>query len=79
MIVERDYCCDFGDCFFTGQTAAQLVAAALVLQTLLSIEYSTALILATTIVVMYTATGGFLAITYTDWVQFTIIFIVYFL
>ena len=60
---------------FTGQTAAQLVAAALVLQSLLSIEYSTALILATTIVVMYTATGGFLAITYTDWVQFTIIFI----
>ena len=60
---------------FTGQTAAQLVAAALVLQSLLDIEYSTALILATTIVVLYTTTGGFLAITYTDWVQFTIIFI----
>jgi SSS family solute:Na+ symporter len=37
-------------------------------------EYEMALLLSAGIIVTYTATGGFLAITYTDWVQVSILF-----
>lgn len=60
---------------FVGYAAGQLVAAALILQTLLGWDYGTSLALASAIIVLYTATGGFLAITYTDWVQISILFI----
>ncbi len=60
---------------FTGFAAGQLAAAGAILSTLLGWDYSSSLLLASAIIVMYTATGGFLAITYTDWVQFTLLFI----
>jgi len=54
--------------------AGQIAASAFVLQTLLGMEFSTALLLSAAIIVIYTSTGGFLAITYTDWVQVSILF-----
>jgi len=42
---------------------------------LLGWDYSTSLLLASAIIIVYTATGGFLAVTYTDWVQFALLFI----
>ena len=55
--------------------AGQLAAAGAVLSVLLGWDYSTSLLLASAIIVVYTATGGFLAITYTDWVQFILLFV----
>lgn len=60
---------------YVATTAAQLVAAAVVMQTLLGIGFVPALALSSAIIVVYTATGGFLAITYTDWVQVSILFV----
>jgi SSS family solute:Na+ symporter len=60
---------------YVATIAAQLVAAAVVMQTLLGIEFLPALALASAVTVLYTATGGFLAITYTDWVQVGILFV----
>lgn len=54
---------------FTAYSAGQLAAAAAILQVLLGWDYSLALLLAGAIVILYTATGGYLAVTYTDWVQ----------
>ncbi len=59
---------------FTGYAAGQLAAAGAILSTLLGWDYSTSLLLASSIIVVYTATGGFLAVTYTDWVQFSLLF-----
>lgn len=60
---------------YLGYAAGQIAASALVLQTLLGMEFETALLLSAGIIVIYTATGGFLAITYTDWVQVSILFV----
>jgi len=60
---------------YLGYGAGQIAASALVLQTLLGMEYDVALLLSAGIIVIYTATGGFLAITYTDWVQVSILFL----
>lgn len=60
---------------YTGFAAGQLAAAGAILSTMLGWDYSTSLLLASAIIVVYTATGGFLAITYTDWVQLTLLFI----
>jgi solute:Na+ symporter, SSS family len=54
---------------FTAYSAGQLVAAAAMLQVLLGWDYDAALLLAGAIVIVYTAAGGYLAVTYTDWVQ----------
>ena len=59
---------------FIAFAAGQLAAAGAVLSTLLGWDYSTSLLLASTIIVIYTATGGYLAVTYTDWVQLTLLF-----
>jgi SSS family solute:Na+ symporter len=59
---------------FTAFAAGQLAAAGAILSSLLGWDYSTAVLLASAIIVVYTATGGFLAITYTDWVQFGLLF-----
>lgn len=59
---------------YLGYAAGQIAASALVLQTLLGMEYEAALLLSAGIVIVYTATGGFLAITFTDWVQVSILF-----
>jgi len=60
---------------YIGYSAGQLAAAGAVLSTLLGWDYSSSLLLASAIIVIYTATGGFLAVTYTDWVQITLLFI----
>ena len=53
--------------------AGQLVAAAAILQVLLDWDYNIALLVAATVVVIYTAVGGYLAVTYTDWLQFILL------
>ncbi len=60
---------------FVAFAAGQLAAAAAILQTLLGWDYSTALLLASSIIVVYTATGGLLAVTYTDWIQLFLLFV----
>lgn len=60
---------------FTAYAAGQLAAAASILHTLLGWDFGAALVLASTIIVAYTAAGGYLAVTYTDWVQFALLFI----
>lgn len=60
---------------FTAYAAGQLAASAAILHGLLGWDYGAALLLSSAIIVIYTATGGFLAITYTDWVQFALLFI----
>ena len=60
---------------YIGYAAGQLAAAGAVLSTLLGWDYSSSLLLASAIIVVYTATGGFLAVTYTDWVQITLLLV----
>ncbi len=60
---------------FTAYAAGQLAAAAAILHTLLGWDYAFCLALASAIVVAYTAVGGFLAVTYTDWIQFILLFV----
>jgi SSS family solute:Na+ symporter len=60
---------------FVGYSAGQLAAAGAILSTLLGWDYSSSLLFASAIVVVYTATGGYLAVTYTDWVQFALLFV----
>jgi SSS family solute:Na+ symporter len=58
---------------YTAVTAGQLVAAAAILQVLLSWEYELALLVSAAVIVTYTAVGGYLAVTYTDWLQFILL------
>jgi SSS family solute:Na+ symporter len=60
---------------YIAYSAGQLAAAGAVLSTLLGWDYASSLLLASSIIVVYTATGGFLAVTYTDWVQITLLFV----
>ena len=60
---------------YIGYSAGQLAAAGGVLSTLLGWDYSSSLLLASAIIVVYTATGGFLAVTYTDWVQMALLLV----
>lgn len=60
---------------FTAYAAGQLAASAAILHGLLGWDYGMALLLSSAVIVAYTATGGFLAVTYTDWVQFVLLFI----
>ena len=60
---------------FIAFAAGQLAAAAAILQTLLGWDYATALMLASGIIVAYTASGGLLAVTYTDWIQLLLLFV----
>jgi SSS family solute:Na+ symporter len=58
---------------YTAYTAGQFAAAAAMLQVLLGWDYGTSLLLAGAIVILYTAIGGYLAVTYTDWVQVALV------
>ncbi len=60
---------------YIGYAAGQLAAAGAVLSTLLGWDYFSSLLLASVIIVLYTATGGLLAVTYTDWVQITLLLV----
>jgi SSS family solute:Na+ symporter len=60
---------------YVGFSAGQLAAAGAILSSLLGWDYSTSLLLASSIIIAYTATGGYLAVAYTDYVQFTLLFV----
>ncbi|MFI4936902.1 MAG: sodium/proline symporter PutP [Candidatus Berkiellales bacterium] len=61
-------------CFFAFYTASGLVGGAMLLQRF-DITYEYALLLGTTIIVAYTFIGGFLAVSWTDFFQGTLMFI----
>jgi SSS family solute:Na+ symporter len=54
---------------FTAYSAGQLAASAAILQVMVGWNYEFSLAVAGAIVILYTAVGGYLAVTYTDWVQ----------
>ena len=58
---------------YTAYTAGQFAAAAAILQALLGWDYGTSLLLSGAIVILYTALGGYLAVTYTDRVQVALV------
>ena len=58
---------------YTAYTAGQFAAAAAMLQVLLGWEYGHALLLSGAIVILYTAIGGYLAVTYTDRLQVALV------
>jgi solute:Na+ symporter, SSS family len=58
---------------YTAYSAGQLAAAAAILQVLLGWDYAVSLLLASAIVIVYTAAGGYLAVTYTDRVQVALV------
>ncbi|MCJ7592729.1 MAG: sodium:solute symporter family protein [Woeseiaceae bacterium] len=60
---------------YVGFSAGQLAAAGAILSSLLGWDYPSSLFLASSVIVLYTATGGFLAVAYTDYVQFTLLFV----
>ena len=60
---------------FIAYAAGQMVAIGAILHVLLGWSYEQALLLASAIVISYTAIGGYLAVTYTDWVQFVLLFV----
>jgi SSS family solute:Na+ symporter len=51
---------------FTAYSAGQFVAAASILQAMLGWDYEAALLLAGAVVILYTAIGGYLALSYAD-------------
>ncbi|MEG1633291.1 MAG: sodium:solute symporter family protein [Oscillospiraceae bacterium] len=52
-----------------GVTASQLAAAGVILNTLTNWGLGTSFLIATAVLVMYTAMGGYMAVVFTDWVQ----------
>lgn len=52
-----------------GVTASQLVAAGEILNTLTNLGIGRSFLIASAILIAYTALGGFMAVVYTDWVQ----------
>jgi SSS family solute:Na+ symporter len=58
---------------YTAYTAGQFAASAAILQVLLGWDYGTSLLLSGAIVILYTALGGYLAVTYTDRVQVALV------
>jgi len=58
---------------YTAYTAGQFAAAASILQVLLGWDYGASLLLSGAIVILYTAIGGYLAVTYTDWAQVALV------
>jgi SSS family solute:Na+ symporter len=58
---------------YTAYSAGQLAAAAAILQVLLGWSYGSSLLLSGAIVILYTAAGGYLAVTYTDRLQVTLV------
>jgi len=58
---------------YIAYSAGQLAAAGSILHVLLGWEFSSGLLLASGIVVLYTASGGYLAVAWTDWAQFALL------
>ncbi len=60
--------------FFTVYAAAGLVGGAILFEKSFGLDYHTALLIATAVIVAYTFLGGFLAVSWTDMVQGTLMF-----
>ncbi|MEG2007839.1 MAG: sodium:solute symporter family protein [Oscillospiraceae bacterium] len=60
---------------YVAYTAAQLVACASIIHVLSGWSLGLCYIVSTAVVVIYTSIGGFLAVTYTDWVQLGILIV----
>jgi SSS family solute:Na+ symporter len=54
---------------FLAYSAGQLAASAAILQVMVGWDYEFALLVSGLVVILYTAIGGYLAVTYTDWLQ----------
>ena len=52
-----------------GVTASQLAAASEILNTLTQLGLGKSFLIASAVLIIYTALGGFMAVVYTDWVQ----------
>lgn len=60
---------------YIAYAAGQLVAAGGIIHVLLGWDLGPSFALATAVVIAYTATGGYLAVTYTDWIQVILLFV----
>jgi sodium/proline symporter len=60
--------------FFTVYTSAQFSAGGKLFETLMGIEYQTALIIGGIVIIGYTFLGGFMAVSITDFIQGTLMF-----
>ena len=60
---------------YVAFSAGQLAAAGSILHVMLGWDYTSSLLLATGVVVLYTAWGGYLAVAWTDWIQFFLLLI----
>jgi SSS family solute:Na+ symporter len=60
---------------YIAYSAGQLAAAGSILHVLLGWDFGSGLLLASGIVVLYTATGGYLAVTWTDWLQIVLLLV----
>jgi len=61
--------------FFAFYTASGLVAGALLMEKMFGLNYSLALFSGTAIIIAYTFVGGFLAVSWTDFVQGSLMFL----
>lgn len=61
--------------FFTVYTAAGLVAGAVLFEKTFALDYGTALWVGTAVIVSYTFLGGFLAVSWTDVIQGSLMFL----
>lgn len=60
--------------FFTVYTSAQFSAGAKLFETLVGLDYTVALLLGAAVIIVYTFLGGFMAVSFTDFIQGMLIF-----
>jgi sodium/proline symporter len=60
--------------FFAVYTSAQFAAGAKLFETLMGMEYTTALVLGAAVIIVYTFLGGFMAVSFTDFIQGMLMF-----
>lgn len=60
---------------YVAYTSSQLVAAGSILHILTGLSLGWSFVVATAIIVLYTSVGGFMAVTYTDWIQFILLIV----
>jgi len=61
--------------FFTFYSAAGFRAGAILLETIFGIDYVTALLISAAVIIAYTAIGGFLAVSWIDFFQGSLMFV----
>lgn len=61
--------------FFTVYTSAQFSAGAKLFETLMGLDYTVALLLGGAVIILYTFLGGFMAVSFTDFVQGMLMFV----